>query len=240
MKAADVMTTKVISLSADAPITQAIRLMMQHRISGVPVVDAEQRVIGIVTEGDFLRRVETGTTRKRPRWLEILLGPGRLADEYVHGFGRKVEEIMTPDPICVKMDTPLEEIVALMERKRIKRLPVLKHGRLAGIVSRANLVHALASLVHEIKPGLPADSEIRASILAEIEKQPWSPGKWVEVVVRDGVVSLYGTIFDERERQALQVAAENVPGVKEIKDHVVWVEPISGMFIEGKDDREVA
>ena len=237
MKAADVMSSKVISVSAAASIVEAAKLMLQHHISGLPVLNAEQRIVGIVTEGDFLRRAETGTPRQRPRWLDFVLGPGRLADEYVRTFGRKIEEIMTPDPLCISEDTPLEDVVRIMERHRIKRLPVVKEDRVVGIVSRANLVQALVSLLPETKTDHPKDAEIRGRILAEIASRPWMPGSMVNIVVRDGIVELWGTIFDDRERQALRVAAENVDGVKAVKDHIVFVEPISGMFVEGEDDK---
>jgi len=237
MKAADVMTSKVISTGPKASIRDAAKLMLQYRISGLPVLDDHKRIVGIVTEGDFLRRAETGTARRHPRWLEFMLGPGKLADEYVHAFGRKIEEIMTPDPICISQDMPLEEVVRTMEKHRVKRLPVVTHGRVVGIVSRANLVQALASLLPETKDSHPKDAEIRNRIMAEIAKRPWSPGNLVNVVVRGGVAELWGTIVDDRERQALKVAAENVDGVKAVKDHILFVEPLSGMFFEGEDDK---
>ena len=237
MKAADVMTSKVISTGPKASIKDAAKLMLQYRISGLPVLDDQKRIVGIVTEGDFLRRAETGTVRQHPRWLEFMLGPGKLADEYVHAFGRKIEEIMTPDPICISQDMPLEEVVRTMEKHRVKRLPVVTHGRVVGIVSRANLVQALASLLPESKDSHSNDAEIRNRIMAEMAKRPWSPGNLVNVVVRGGVAELWGTIVDDRERQALKVAAENVDGVKAVKDHILFVEPLSGMFFEGEDDK---
>jgi len=240
MKAADVMTATVVLTRPDASVREAAQLMLQNRISGLPVLDSEQRLVGIVTEGDFLRRGETGTVRRRPRWLEFLLGPGKLAEDYVRAYGRKIEEIMTPDPVCIPPDMPLEEVVRTMERHRVKRLPVVQDGRLIGIVSRANLVQALVSLLPETSDSRPGDAEIRRRILAEIERRPWSPGNLVNVVVRDGIVELWGTIFDERERQALKVAAENVPGVKAVKDHIAWVEPLSGTVFEGEDDKQAS
>src|SRR6516162_5379416 len=141
MNVKEVMTSPVISVPSDGSISQAIELMLQRRISGLPVVDQGGRLVGIVTEGDFLRRAETGTQRQRPRWLEYLIGPGRLADEYTRSHGRKVHDIMTPDPLTVSEDTSLEEIVGTMEKRRIKRMPVMRGSEVVGIVSRANLVH---------------------------------------------------------------------------------------------------
>ena len=234
MKAHDVMTWGVISVEPEASVTRAVRLMLQNKISGLPVVDTQGRLVGMVTEGDFLRRGELGTQRQRPRWLEFLLGPGKLAAEYVQASGQKVEEIMTPEPRTITPETPLEEVVGLMERHRIKRLPVVQDGKLVGIVSRANLLHALASVAREVKAPAGDDATIRERILAECARQRWAPH--VNVVVREGVVGLWGVITDERERQALIVAAENVPGVKAVHDHLAWVEPTSGMVVLSDED----
>ena len=234
MKAHDVMTWGVISVEPEASVTRAVRLMLQNKISGLPVVDTQGRLVGMVTEGDFLRRGELGTQRQRPRWLEFLLGPGKLAAEYVQASGQKVEEIMTPEPRTITPETPLEEVVGLMERHRIKRLPVVQDGKLVGIVSRANLLHALASVARGVKAPAGDDATIRERILAECARQRWAPH--VNVVVREGVVGLWGVITDERERQALIVAAENVPGVKAVHDHLAWVEPTSGMVVLSDED----
>src|SRR5262245_27951649 len=152
MKAKDVMTQPVISVAANASMLDAIRIMLQHKISGLPVVDASGQLVGVVTEGDFLRRIETGTLRRRPRWIEFFVGPGRLADEYVQASGRRVEEIMTPDVRTVTEDSSIEDIVQLMERHRIKPLPVLHGAKVVGIVTRQNLVRAL---VHAAKAAPP-------------------------------------------------------------------------------------
>jgi CBS-domain-containing membrane protein len=209
--------------------------MLQNKISGLPVVDGAGLLVGIITEGDFLRRAETGTQRKRPRWLEFLTGPGRLAGEYVRTHGRKVSEIMTPDPVTAAEDTPLDEVVQLMEQHRIKRLPVVRGRAVVGIISRANLLHALASVVRELPASAKSDTEIRERILAELAKEPWAPRHFIDPVVRNGTVELWGTIFDDRERQGAKVVAENIAGVKAVKDHLVWVEPMSGMAFEGRD-----
>jgi CBS domain-containing protein len=234
MIARDVMTPRVISVEADASIMRAVRLMLQNRISGLPVIGSRGELVGVVTEGDFLRRGEIGTQRRRNRWLEFMIGPGRLAEEYVHARGRKVEEVMSRNPVTITEDTPLPTIVDLMERHRIKRLPVVRDGRLVGMVARANLMHALVSLATQPKASPGDDAAIRAQILAECEKQLWVPMS--NVVVRDGVVELWGVITDERERQARVVAAENVPGVKAVHDHLVWIEPTSGFVVQSPED----
>ena len=235
MRTLDVMTRHVITVGPDTSIAEAARLMLDNRISGLPVVEGRGRLIGIVTEGDFLRRTETGTTRRRSRWLEFLIGPGRLADEFVRTHGRKVEDVMTPDPRTVTEDTPLEDAVQLMERNNIKRLPVVRDDQLVGILSRANLLSALASLARDAPPVANDDAATRDRILAELERQPWR-GLGLNVVVRNGIVELSGIIIDERERQALKVVAENVPGVKAVHDHLTWVEPMSGMAFASPED----
>jgi CBS domain-containing protein len=226
MKAADVMTTHVISVAPDDSILKCVRLMLEYRISGLPVIDAKGSLVGIVTEGDFLRRAEVGTERKRPRWLEFIVGPGRLADEYVHSHGRKVAEVMTTDPITVAEDTPVEEIVRLMEQRRIKRLPVMRGNNVIGIVSRANLLHALATIGPEAAPPAEDDQAIRAGIQAELVKQPWAP-RDLDVTVRNGVVELWGGVTADHQREAAVVAAENVPGVKRVANHLTWIDPTS-------------
>jgi CBS domain-containing protein len=232
MKAAGIMTRRVVSVGAETSVLEAIRLMLQNKISGLPVVDGEGLLVGIVTESDFLRRAETGTERKRSRWLEFLMGSGRLAAEYVHTHGRKVSELMTPEVVTIDEDTPLAEVVSILEERRIKRLPVVRGRRVVGIVSRANLLHALASVAPDMADSANSDTAIRDEVLAELAKQPWAPRNFVNPVVRNGVIELWGSIFDERERQAVRVVAENVAGVKAVKDHLVWIEPMTGMSFE--------
>jgi CBS domain-containing protein len=231
MKAADVMTPDPVCISPDASITEAIGVMLERKFSGLPVVDARGSLVGIVTEGDLLRRTETGTQRKRPSWIEFLMGPGRLATEYVQTSGRRVSDVMTPQVRTVTEDTPLDAIVHLMERHQIKRVLVVRDSKLVGIVTRANLLHALASVAAETTPGAATDTSIRERLYAELKAQPWAPVGLINIVVRNGVVHLSGPLFDERHREAIRVAAERIPGVKAIEDHLVWVDPISGMIM---------
>ena len=236
MKAEDVMTRDVISIAPDATVLQAARLMLQHHISGLPVVDKDGKLVGVLSEGDFLRRRETRTEHKRSRWLEFLMGPGRIAAEYSHSHGSKVAEVMTTEVQTVDEVTALEDIVDLMERKRIKRVPVVCGGQLVGIVTRSNLMHAMVSMARVAQPSAKDDVTIREKLLAEFQKEVWAPAAMTNVVVRDGIVELWGVIVDERQREAMKVAAENIPGVKSVNDHLVWVEPTSGMVIEPRDE----
>lgn len=236
MNAGDVMTREVVSVGRETPIRKAIALMLERHVSGLPVVDEGGKLVGIMTEGDLLRRSETGTARHRRHWLDMLLGPSRMAGEYVRTHGRRVGEVMTHEVVSVAEDTPLEEVVRLMEHHRIKRVPVLYRDSLLGLVSRADLLRALADAIdrEEVVPG--GDAEIRERILAELAKTEWAPREGLTIEVKDGVVQLDGVVFDEKERAALRVAAENAPGVKDVKDHLVWVEPVSGTVIEAPED----
>jgi len=242
MQVKDVMTRNVISVGPDESIMKAARLMLQNRISGLPVIDQDGELIGIVTEGDFLRRGELGTQRRRPKWLEFIVGPGRLAEEYVHTAGRKIDEIMTTDPVTASEDDSLEKVVELMERRHVKRLPVVKNGRVVGIVSRANLMHALASFARDEEESAersqPNDSQIRDNILAVLDRQNWAPR--VNVVVKNGAAELWGVITDDRERKGVVVAVENVPGVEHVHDHLVWVEPMSGIAFASAEDEVIS
>jgi CBS domain-containing protein len=235
MKAADIMTRPVITVTPQTWIAEAARLMLQFHISGLPVVDDAGRVVGIVTEGDLLRRSELGTEHQHTRWVELLIGPGRLARDYVDAHARTVGEVMSEDVAFVTSETTLPGLVRLMEKRQVKRVPVIDNGALVGIVSRANLVRAL---VHTMTgtaaaeaAGDHSDSEIRERILGEIAKEPWGPRCSVDVTVEAGAVELHGSITDERERAALHVVAENTPGVKTVRDRLVWVEPLSGFVV---------
>jgi CBS domain-containing protein len=231
MNAADLMTSFVVTVRPEATIEEAAQLMLQYRISGVPVADSDGAVLGIVTESDLLRRAETGTEKHHARWASLLISPGRLAEEYVHTHSRKVGEVMTERVFTVTPQTPVSELVLLMESKRVKRLPVVDQGHLVGIVSRADVMAALVGLLSEKPVGTRTDAEIRKQILDEIDQQPWGSRKSVDTIVMNGVVVLKGTITDERERTALCVLAENVPGVRAVHDHLIWVDAVSGIVV---------
>ena len=237
MRAHQIMTRPVVTITPDATILEAADTMLQHHVSGLPVVDAAGKLVGIVSEGDFIRRGEIGTQRKRSRWLRLLMGSD--ATQYVREHGRKVSEVMTREPFTIAEDATLEEIVASMETNDIKRLPVMHGDKLVGIVSRANLLQAVASLAREIPDPTADDDHIRSRIIQALEKNDWSPFG-LNVIVRDGIVHLSGVITDENSRQAAVVAAENISGVKKVHDHLCWVETMSGMYLESPEDVEMA
>lgn len=239
MRVESVMTTPVINVGPSTSIGEAAKLMLAHRISGLPVVDGGGRLVGVVSEGDLLRRSELGTERKRPWWLEFFVSPGRIAEEYAHTHGRKVEEVMSVDVATARRDASLDDIIGLMSRRRIKRLPVMEDGRLIGIVTRSDILRALALTLPSAGTHQAVDDEqIRKAVMAELARQNWG-GPFIRVNVKKGEVELAGSILDERERMAARVAAENVPGVKSVSDQLIWIEPVSGMVVlpPGENER---
>ena len=239
MRAHQIMTRKVITVGPDTSIAEAAATMLKNHVSGLPVVDAAGKLIGIVSEGDFIRRAEIGTQRTRSRWLQFLVGPGKSATEFVQQQGRKVAEVMTPDPYTVSEDTTLPDVVELMEKRHVKRLPVVRGDQIVGIVTRANLLQAVAGLAREVPDPTADDDHIRDRIIASIEKTDWRPFG-LGVTVRNGVVHLHGVITDEASRQAAVVAAENVQGVKQVHDHLCWVDTMSGMYVNSPEDEKQA
>ena len=239
MRAHQIMTRSVVTVTPDTTIVKAANLMLQKHVSGLPVVDTTGKLVGIVSEGDFIRRSEIGTQRKRGRWLKFILGPGAAATDFVHEHGRRVEEVMTRDPLTITEDTALAEIVDLMEKNNVKRLPVVCDGRLVGIVSRANLLQAVASLARQVPDPTADDDHIRNRVMDALEKNEWCPFG-LSVLVRGGVVHLSGVITEERARQAAVVAAENVEGVKKVHDHLCWVDTMSGVYLNSPEDEGLA
>src|SRR5438093_908689 len=225
MRAMDVMTTNVITVDPDTSVQALATLLSERGISGVPVVDRDNRLLGVVTEGDLLHRAETGTERRtqrrRSRWHDVFGTDQDGARAYVKSHGRTVREIMTREVIAVSDTTDLANIATLLESKRIKRVPVLRDGKVVGIVSRANLVRALAMTPSETV--IEADSDdrtIRAKLLAELEGQEWVHMWAADIIVRDRVVHLWFTDDrSEEERQGVRVAAQNISGVKTVEEH---------------------
>ena len=227
MRAHQIMTRSVITVTPETTIVDAANTTLRRHVSGPPVVDGAGKLVGIVSEGDFIRRSEIGTQRRRGRWLRFIVGPGKSATDFVHEHGRKVADIMTPEPLTVTEDTSLEAIVELMEKRNVKRLPVTRSDKIVGIVSRANLLQAIASLAREVPDPTADDDHLRNRVFDALEKNDWCP-VGLSVVVRDGIVHLSGVISEEHSRQAAIVAAENVTGVKKVHDHLCWVDTMPG------------
>jgi CBS domain-containing protein len=221
MRAIDVMTRAVITVHEDATVSEVAKLLAVNEISAVPVVDKNNRVIGMVSEGDLLHRAETGTERRRSWWLEMVSSTDELAGEYIKSHSGKIKDLMTRDVFSVTEQTPVADIAILLETNRIKRVPVLRDDELVGIVSRANLVRALAMTISEAAGGAEADDRsIRDKLLAELKAQKWAEVSPANVTVKDGVVHLWSSYLSERERRALVVAAESIPGVRRVEDHM--------------------
>jgi CBS domain-containing protein len=239
MRAHQTMTRSVISVTPDTTIVEAANMMLQRHLSGLPVVDETGKLVGIVSEGDFIRRSEIGTQRKHGRWLKFILGPGRSASDFVHEHGRKVSEVMTTSPVTINEDTALAEIADMMEQNNIKRLPVVRGDKVVGIVTRANLLQAVASLARQVPDPTADDDHIRNRIIDALEKNDWCPFG-LSVIVRDGIVHLSGVITEEHARQAAIVAIENIEGVKKVHDHLCWVDTMSGIYLNSPEDDNLA
>ena len=221
MNAGDVMTRDVVTIAPDMKALDIARLLLARGISAVPVVEPNGAVIGLVSEGDLMRRGELGTQKRRGGWAEFFTGNATLAREYVHAHGAVARDVMTSPVICVDRATALGEIADLMENKRIRRVPVLDGDRLVGLVSRANLLRAFASTAAGQTPANSSDGAIRDALMATLAHEAWSRRSENSVVVNDGVVHLWGLVTTPDESRALELAAGAVQGVKSVQNHMV-------------------
>jgi len=218
MRAKDVMTTNVISVGPDTDVRTVARRLIERRISAVPVVDHEDRILGIVSEGDLMRRPESDTERHPSWWLALLAMPEEKARDYLKSHGLTAEDVMTREVITVAEDAPIGEVATLLERHRIKRVPVVHEGKIVGIVSRANLLHGLVS--KEAAPAVASDDAgIREQVIAGM-KAAGITEPYVDVVVAGGIVHVWGFVGSEAEKDAIRIAAETAPGVKTVQNNV--------------------
>jgi CBS domain-containing protein len=221
MKAAEVMVSNVITVSPEASVQDVANILLTNRISAVPVVTAKGELVGIVSEGDLIRRVETDTEHRRSWWIELLIGRGPLATEYVKSHSHKVSDLMSRDVITATPDTPLRDIAGLLEKNGIKRVPIVKNRKLVGIVSRANLVQALAAQKKQVDRDRPVDDlTIREEIMARLDGKLWTKFAPVNVIVRNGVVDLWGIVDSDSVKQAVRVAVEETAGVRGVNDNL--------------------
>jgi CBS domain-containing protein len=220
MQARDIMTAKVITITEDASVSDVANLLLEHRISALPVIDAAGKLLGIVSEGDLMHRAEAGTGRRRSWWLSLFTDANASAAQFVKEHSRQVADIMTRNVVTANPDTPIAEIAELLESKRIKRVPIVADGKLVGIVSRANLIRALTSSPKPAEGLKATDNDIRHNIMARLKSEPWSPA-WLNVRVEDGVVELWGATTSQAQKKAAHVAAELTPGVVRVEDNIV-------------------
>ena len=239
MLAKDVMTVKVATVLEDTPVEEVARILLQGRISAVPVIDLEDRIVGIVSEGDLVGRPESGEDRDDSWWLSGILEPEERAKKYAKARGQLAKDVMTTPVITASEDDSLTKLAATLEEARIKRVPIVRNGRLVGIVSRANLLHGLAALPEiaagsesatqaPVTPPKPVAADartIRASILNKVHNEIGVRGS-INVIVSDGTVDLWGGVETEAERQAVRAAAENTPDVTSVKDHLSVLSPL--------------
>jgi CBS domain-containing protein len=228
MNVGDLMSRNTISVLPETMVADAARMMLANRVSGLPVLDESGRLVGIVTEGDLLRRAELGTDGKPAGWLRSVLLPSSVAADYVTTHCRHVSGAMTHNPVFVTPATELTEVADLMLRKHIKRLPVLENGKLVGVIARIDLLRVLARKMIE-RPEQRSDEAIGEYIKAELAHTSWAPRSGIRIKVQEKVVDLEGTIFSDEERRAVIVVAENAPGVKEVRDHLLFIDPASGI-----------
>ena len=219
MLAADVMTTNVISVSPEMSVRDVARMFVDQGISGAPVLDADGHLAGMISEGDLIRRSEIGTDERRRTSLLDIWSASHEARDYIKTHAKKVRDVMSTDVISVLPDTQLGEVAGILETRHIKRVPVMQAGRLVGLVSRANLVQALASVPDEPASNVTlSDADIRAMLMGELAGRKWSfAGR--NIVVTDGVVHLWGVFHSLESVEAVRVAAQSIPGVKRVEDH---------------------
>ena len=235
MRVKDVMTPKIIGVAETASLWDALNLMLSSRISALIVFDAIGAPVGVLSEGDLMRRTEFGVEKRKPRWLEFLTGGGEAARDYARSHGRRVHEIMTRGVISVDAGADLSEAIELMLERRVRRLLVVRGSEPLGVLSRSDLVRALLTSLPPEASGR-SDAEIEAAIGAELERQSWAPAHSLRVVVEDGTATLEGAIPDESLREGLRVLVENVAGVKAVRDRLAWIEPNSGLYMTAPGD----
>jgi CBS domain-containing protein len=228
MNAADVMVRQVVTIKPDSTIRDVAALLVAKHISAVPVTDADGKLLGIISEGDLLRRSEIETEQRRSWWLTWLVSPETLTAEFIKSHSRRVSDVMTRNVIVAKPDTPLHEIATLLEHNRIKRVPIVQDDKIVGLVSRANLVQALASWRDESPTTVPDDVALRDAVMAKLEKEPWAPTAVINVTARSGLIDLWGFVNSETQRDAIRVAVEVTPGVTAVTDNLA-IRPIMAM-----------
>jgi CBS-domain-containing membrane protein len=217
----EIMTSPVITVAPDTPLKAVAELLVNNRISAVPVVDEAGKVVGMICEGDLMHREETHPEQRHSWWLELFTSEDALAHEYVKSHGRKARDVMSRHVLSVDPSSTLGDVATLLDKGGIKRVPVLDGGKLVGIVSRADLVRALVRMAPaDVASEKAVDAEIQMALDAEIKSEPWTSTLTLVTTVHDGVVQLLGFARSDEERRALVVLAQNIPGVSRVEDRL--------------------
>lgn len=220
MQARDVMTKDVVTVGPETTVGDIAALLVTHRIGAVPVVADDRRLLGIVSQTDLVHRSETGTEKRRKWWLEAFADPDAKAREYVKSHGQKAQDVMTRVVVSVSETASLAEVADTLDTHRVRQVPVVASGRLVGMVSRADMVRALAEVSITAPAARPEGGALQKAIWDQIKAQPWLKTSYVNLAVKDGVVDLWGAVDSEDQRRALRVLVEGVPGVTKVEDNV--------------------
>jgi CBS domain-containing protein len=219
MNVADVMVHDVISVAPETPVAKIAELLLRRGISAALVIDARGRLVGIVSEGDLIRRREIGTARETSWWLRAFSRAETVADLYVRSRGLTAEDVMTRDLVTVTENTPLAEAAERMESFLVKRLPVMRDDSVVGVVSRTDLVRAVAA-AGSLPAGHQDDGAIRRDLERTLEKESWFGEQKVGITVHDHVVYLWGQVSSPVQLRALELLSRGVTGVMDVKCHV--------------------
>ena len=222
MKAKDIMTVEVVTATEDTPIQSIVASMLKNRISAVPIVDDRQGVIGIVSEGDLMNRPEAGTFRSRSWWLSLIEDPTSQANDFLKAYGNKAADVMTRKIVTAEEDEPVSSVAEKLERHRIKRVPVVRNGRLVGIISRANLLHCVGHLQHGVAPAKDSDAE-RNSIFARLAEAGIGPG--INVIILPDSVELWGLVDSTEQLTAAELAVSSVLPTRKITNNLAILGP---------------
>lgn len=221
MRAADVMTRKVVAVAPETSVAEAARLMIKHRVGGLPVIDLRGKVIGIVSDGDLMCRADLGTERRRSWWLELVASNAERAHDFEKARGLHVRNVMTSGAVTVREDAPVAEVAEILDSRRIKRVPVVRDEHLVGIVSRADLMRVLTT--SPLRPPAPdaADDALQEAVMSKLGRQDWLSVTPSSIEVSHGVVRIWGKALSQQELEAISVAAETVPGVRKVLNYMV-------------------
>lgn len=225
MRANQIMTKNVVVVAAEYSVYDAAEIMLSSGISAAPVVDADGKMIGIVSEADLMHRPEIATVPGKS-WLQRLLADNTAtAREFVRSHSHRVTDVMTKNVVSADEGATVQEIVVLMQRHHVKRIPILRDGKIVGIVGRANVLQGLLAREPSSPSGRIDDEVLRAAVTATLAKRGWAAAPTSNVVSQDGVIHLWGCVDNNTIKKAYEIAAENVHGVRHVQNHMMVIPP---------------